>query len=107
MLHALSADDRRFGWWAGTGLCAGLALFSKYTAVLPIGGAFLYLLTSRTHRHWLGRWQPYAAVGLAALVFAPVLIWNATHGWASFAFQGDRAVGLRFHPFAPLATLGR
>jgi hypothetical protein len=106
LLHALSADDRRFGWWAGTGLCAGLALCSKYTAVLPIGGAFLYLLTSRTHRRWLGRWQPYAAVGLAALVFAPVLIWNATHGWASFAFQGDRAVGLRFHPFAPLTTLG-
>jgi len=81
-------------------------LFSKYTAVLPIGGALLYLLTSRTHRYWLGRWQPYAALGLAALVFSPVLIWNATHGWASFAFQGDRAVGLRFHPLAPLATLG-
>nr|WP_294524261.1 glycosyltransferase family 39 protein [uncultured Rhodopila sp.] len=106
LLNALSSDDHRFGWWAGLGVCAGLALFSKYTAVLPIGGAFLYLLTSRTHRHWLGRWQPYAAVGLAVLVFSPVLIWNATHGWASFAFQGDRAVGLRFHPLAPLATLG-
>jgi hypothetical protein len=106
LLHALSSDDRRFGWWAGTGLCAGLALFSKYTAILPIGGAFLFLLTSRTHRFWFGRWQPYAAAGLAALVFSPVLIWNATHGWASFAFQGDRAVGLRFHPLAPLATLG-
>jgi hypothetical protein len=106
LLHALSADDARFGWWAGTGLCAGLALFSKYTAILPIGGAFLYLLTSKTHRYWLYRWQPYAAAGLAALVFSPVLIWNATHGWASFAFQGDRAVGLRFQPLAALATLG-
>jgi hypothetical protein len=106
LLHALSADGRRFGWWAGVGVCAGLALFSKYTAILPIGGAFLYLLTNRIHRHWLVRWQPYAAVALAALVFSPVLIWNATHGWASFAFQGDRAVGLQFHPFAPLTTLG-
>jgi hypothetical protein len=106
LLHALSADEARFGWWAGTGLCAGLALFSKYTAILPIGGAFLYLLTSKTHRYWLYRWQPYAAAGLAALVFSPVLIWNATHGWASFAFQGDRAVGLRFQPLAALATLG-
>jgi hypothetical protein len=35
-----------------------------------------------------------------------VIAWNATHGWASFAFQGQRAVGLRFHPFAPFQTLG-
>ena len=41
------------------------------------------------------------------LVFSPVLIWNATHGWASFAFQGDRAVGLRFRPLLPMQTLGR
>jgi hypothetical protein len=39
-------------------------------------------------------------------VFAPVLLWNATHGWASFAFQGDRAAGLRLRPWMPLVTLG-
>ena len=27
------------------------------------------------------------------------------HGWASFAFQGDRAMGLRFRPLLPLQTL--
>ena len=32
-------------------------------------------------------------------------MWNATHGWASFAFQGERATGLRFHPFAPFIVL--
>jgi dolichol-phosphate mannosyltransferase len=32
--------------------------------------------------------QPYAAVLLAALLFAPVVIWNYTHDWASFRFQG-------------------
>jgi len=105
LLHALSADDRRLGWWAGAGLCAGLALFSKYTAALPIGGAFLYLLTSRRHRHWFSRWAPYVALTIAVLVFSPVLIWNATHGWASFAFQGDRAAGMSFRPLAPLTTL--
>jgi hypothetical protein len=42
---------------------------------------------------------------LALAVFAPVPVWNALHGWASFAFQGDRAVGLRFHPLAPVVTL--
>src|ERR1700693_5035803 len=37
LLHALPAKDpdafdwRAAGWWAATGLCAGLALFSKYS----------------------------------------------------------------------------
>ncbi len=38
-------------------------------------------------------------------LFSPVLIWNADHGWASFAFQGARAGAAKFRPFAPVATL--
>jgi len=98
-------DEARLGWWAGAGVCAGLALFSKYSAILPMGGALLYLASSRTHRHLLARPGPYVAVALSVVVFSPVLAWNATHGWASFAFQGDRALGLRFRPLAPLTTL--
>lgn len=106
LLHALPEAGRRaLGWWVAAGLCAGLALFSKYSAVLTIGGVWLYLLTSRQHRHWLMRPEPYVALFLAAVVFSPVMIWNATHGWASFAFQADRAVGLRFRPLMPVQTL--
>jgi 4-amino-4-deoxy-L-arabinose transferase-like glycosyltransferase len=99
-------EGGRVGWWCAAGLCAGLALLSKYSAILTIGGAFLYLLTSPAHRRWLLQPGPYVAALVALAVFSPVLIWNASHGWASFAFQGDRAVGLRFQPFAPFATLG-
>ena len=116
LLHALPAIGwrapgwqalgwRALGWWAAAGVCAGLALFSKYSAVLTIGGAFLYLLTSRQHRRWLARPEPYVAAALALAVFSPVLIWNASHGWASFAFQGDRAQGLRFRPLMPIQVL--
>ena len=38
-------------------------------------------------------------------MFAPVLAWNAAHGWASFAFQAGRAAGMHLRPFAPLVTL--
>jgi len=38
-------------------------------------------------------------------VFSPVLFWNATHGWASLAFQGARAAGAHVRPFAPIVTL--
>ncbi len=107
LLYALPASGRRAaGWWAAAGVCSGLALFSKYSAVLTIAGAFLYLVAEPVHRHWLRRPHPYLAAILAVLVFSPVAIWNATHGWASFAFQADRALGFRFRPWMPLQTLG-
>ena len=107
LVHALPARGRAAtAWWIGAGLCAGIALFSKYTAVLTIGGAFVYLLTSPVHRRWLARPEPYLAGVLALAVFAPVVFWNATHHWASFAFQGDRALGLRFRPWQVFVVLG-
>jgi hypothetical protein len=104
LVHAVQAPGTAWRWWIGAGLCAGLALFSKYSAGLVILGALAFLLADRRGRAWLGRPQPWVAGLLALAVFAPVLAWNATHGWASFAFQGDRAVGLRFHPLAPLTV---
>jgi 4-amino-4-deoxy-L-arabinose transferase-like glycosyltransferase len=110
VLRAVEADSgRAWRWWLGAGLCAGLAMLSKYTAVLPIMGFLAYLLISPRHRFWLRRAEPYAAGALALLAFAPVLLWNAQHGWASFAFQGARggsAGGGRLHPLAPFAVLG-
>lgn len=93
-------------WWVGAGICAGLALFAKYSAVLTIAGAFLFLLLSPAHRHLLRRPGPWIAGLLAIAVFSPVILWNATHDWASFAFQGQRAAGPRFRPLAPLEVLG-
>ncbi len=107
LVRALPATGGRARlWWLACGLFAGLALFSKYSAILWVGGAFAYLLSSRAHRHWLAHPAPWLAALLAALIFSPVAVWNAWHGWASFAFQGDRAIGLRFHPFAPFIVLG-
>jgi 4-amino-4-deoxy-L-arabinose transferase-like glycosyltransferase len=106
LVHALPArGPSAAAWWVGAGLCAGLALFSKYTAALTIGGALAYLLASPAHRRWLARPHPYLAALLALAVFSPVVAWNAAHHWASFAFQGERAAGLRFHPWQPVAVL--
>jgi 4-amino-4-deoxy-L-arabinose transferase-like glycosyltransferase len=92
-------------WWLGAGLCAGLALLSKYSAVLVLAGAALYLLSSRVHRFSLASPKPWLALLIALLMFAPVVAWNAAHGWVSFAFQGGRAEGAHFSPLAPLITL--
>ena len=107
LVHALPARGRiAWAWWLGAGACAGLALFSKYTAILTLAGAGLYLLITPRDRRWLGHPAPYVAVLLAALIFSPVVVWNATHGWASFAFQGSRATGLSFRPAQLFIVLG-
>src|SRR5208283_2651614 len=76
--------------WIGAGLSIGIGLMSKYTIGLLGIAAFVFMLLDPPSRRWLCRWEPYAAVLIAAAVFAPVIIWNATHHWASFAFQTSR-----------------
>jgi 4-amino-4-deoxy-L-arabinose transferase-like glycosyltransferase len=78
-------------WWLAFGLFAGLAMASKYTGVLLGLGVVVWLLASRDAWRWWRDWRLYAGGVVAALVFAPVIAWNAAHGWASFAKQGGRA----------------
>jgi len=105
LIHALRSHGRAgWGWWLATGACAGLALGSKYSAALTLVGAVLFLATEPTSRRWLRRPQPYIAGAAALMVFLPVLIWNARHGWVSFLFQGSRASG-HFRPFGPLSAI--
>lgn len=90
---ALDEDASRMrGWWIGAGLGAGIAALSKYHAVFLFAGALVFLLTSARRRAWLARAEPYVAAVIAIVIAAPVLAWNARHDWASFRFQGGRAV---------------
>jgi len=86
--RALIAGRPRAWIWAG--LSMGLGLLSKYTIALLGAGTFLFMVLDPASRRWFRRWEPYAAVGIAAAVFTPVLLWNAEHEWASFAFQTSR-----------------
>jgi hypothetical protein len=89
------------GWWLAAGACAGLAMLSKYHGVFLLAGTGLFLLTDRHARQWLRHPAPYLAAFVAALVFLPVLLWNAQHDWISFRFQGGRGGhhGLQLLPF--------
>jgi 4-amino-4-deoxy-L-arabinose transferase-like glycosyltransferase len=88
LVRLWQSDDQR--WWLAAGLFGGLALASKYTALLLLPAVALFVLVP----DWRGRQlrSPYLWLGaaLALLVFSPVLIWNANHDWASFRFQLDR-----------------
>ncbi|MGA2492621.1 MAG: glycosyltransferase family 39 protein [Roseiarcus sp.] len=80
-----------FGLWLVAGLWLGLAGLSKYNAVLPALGIVGFVALAPRQRSWLARPAPYLAALVALVVVAPVLAWNARHGWVSFAFQGARA----------------
>jgi 4-amino-4-deoxy-L-arabinose transferase-like glycosyltransferase len=86
--RAQRSGDAR--WWLAAGVFAGGALLSKYTAVLLGFGLVLWLVLLPEARRWLLRWQLWAGGALAVVLFAPVLLWNAAHEWASFAKQGGR-----------------
>jgi 4-amino-4-deoxy-L-arabinose transferase-like glycosyltransferase len=102
LARLLRTGDGR--WWLVAGLCAGLALDSKYTAVLLAPSILLWVAVTPTLRPWLKRPHPWAAALVALAVFSPVLAWNAAHGWASFAKQGGRAGD--FAPGRALQYLG-
>lgn len=86
------SGSRAWIFWLGAGLCLGLALASKYTAILLVPGLMLFVLTGGPRRRgWLLRLQPYIAVIAVVLPLLPVLVWNAENGWVSFLYQGGRA----------------
>ncbi len=74
-------------WWMATGLALGAAFTAKYTSIfLPIAVLIAVLIRGEL-RVRLREPGPYIACLLAALVFLPVLLWNAQHQWISFVFQ--------------------
>ena len=90
---SVALEQPRRTWpWVWVGLAWGGAMLSKYHAIFLPAGMLLFLIVHRPLRHWLARPGPYLAVGMGLVVFSPVLVWNASHGWASFLFQGGRAV---------------
>lgn len=97
-------DEEKGTWLLLAGLATGLAALGKYTGWLLAPQIFLALLTDpRGRRMLLGPW-PYLGLLLGLLAFAPVLIWNAEHGWVSFGFQfGKRARGMAVP--SPVRTL--
>ncbi len=105
---AFGANTRRpLLLWSGVGLCLGLAMLSKYNALLLVPGTVLFVSTQRGQRRWLWHPGPYIALLIAAAVFSPAIVWNAKHGWVSFAFQGKRGASFDgFHVEWLLRSMG-
>jgi hypothetical protein len=74
--------------WVLAGVASGLALLSKYPGVLLAG---IFLVTAvRMRRLPAGAW---VTALLGALLFLPVVLWNAHREWVGFAFQLKHGLG--------------
>jgi 4-amino-4-deoxy-L-arabinose transferase-like glycosyltransferase len=92
-------------WWLIVGLGLGLGGLAKYHAVLIGLGVFAFLLATAKGRRALVTPWPWLAASLALALVSPVLIWNAQHGWVSFAFQAGRTQGAGVAPWLIPASL--
>jgi len=86
--RALIGDQSR-AWWSA-GICLGLGMISKYSIALLGPVAVAFMAWDPPSRRWWRRSEPYIGALLALAIFSPVIIWNAQHEWASFAFQTSR-----------------
>ena len=77
-----TVKENKVGGWYLTGTLVGLGLLCKLTMLLFAPGVLLFLLFSPASRKWLLSPHPYLAFGIALLLFAPVVVWNAQHSWA-------------------------
>lgn len=90
LLYALASPLRSMAslvWWALTGAALGVAMLSKYTAVLMPGAVALACLAHPALRKRFAEPGPYVATVVAGLLFAPVVVWNWFYDWVSFRFQ--------------------
>jgi len=92
--------------WLFVGLVLGLTFMTKYHAVFLVYGTGLFALFNKDARKWILHPGPYLAIGVAAIISLPVLIWNLQNDMASFSFQGSRALGNQFRPEWLLRMIG-
>lgn len=89
----------RLGDWLLMGAATGLAFEAKYSAALLAAGFSIAVLIIPAWRRQLLTPKPWLALVALFAVFAPNILWNASHGWATFLKQGGRVA--REAPFAP------
>jgi hypothetical protein len=71
-------------WWLGAGAAAGIGLESDNLVVLLLIGLAIGILAS-DHRPVLRTRWPWLGAGIAAVIWAPNVIWQAAHGWPQLA----------------------
>jgi 4-amino-4-deoxy-L-arabinose transferase-like glycosyltransferase len=85
--------DRRPRYWIYLGITLGIGLEVKYTVVGLILGMGVAVLLTPALRRELRTKYPWIAVGLALLIWAPNLAWQATEGFPTLIYITNHGGG--------------
>jgi dolichyl-phosphate-mannose-protein mannosyltransferase len=103
LVRLLGGADPRL--WLLFGAVAGVGLETKHSMLLLGFGVFLGVLLSPARRLLASPW-PWLGGLLAALLFAPNLLWEVRHGWPTLEFARNAEAGKNVH-YSPLAFFGQ
>jgi hypothetical protein len=91
-LLVLLVDRSRPALWILLGIVMGLGLLNKIDFLWFGVGLAAGLLLTDMRKHLKTPW-PYAAAGIAFLVFSPFILWNVTHDFAHIEFIRNATAG--------------
>jgi hypothetical protein len=74
--------------WLWFGAAAGFGLMNKISILFLLFGMGAGLLFTRQRRHLASGWF-WAGAGIAALLFLPYVLWQASHGWPTREFMSN------------------
>lgn len=98
---AATGDDRL---WLPFGVVAGLGLLNKISVLFLGTGLVVGLVATPMRRH-LRSPRLYQGGGIAALLFAPHVVWQIANGWPTLEFI-DNAKRYKMVALAPMDFLG-
>ncbi|HEY7331301.1 MAG TPA: glycosyltransferase family 39 protein [Gemmataceae bacterium] len=70
--------------WPLLGFVLGLGILAKYTMIVWLPSAALFLVTTPEYRRLLWSRGSFVMLAVAGFCCLPILIWNAQHDWATF-----------------------
>lgn len=83
-LAARAFDERRMRWFVYLGIALGFALLSRFFAWALLLGIVAAACMPEHRPVW--RRGLFASLVIALALYLPFVLWNAQHGWISFAF---------------------
>lgn len=96
-------------YWIAAFVFLGLAVLTKYTALILYPSLILFLLFNKEQRTIFFKKQFVLGHLVFLLLLLPVLIWNSEHQWVNFAHNAShivRSKGVHLQPFYVLDLLG-
>ncbi|MCC6156794.1 MAG: glycosyltransferase family 39 protein [Deltaproteobacteria bacterium] len=102
--RAVLHDEPR--WWYVAAVCATIALYAKFSAVILAPAVLIAAIACGRTAHVLRRPHAYLAALGVAILFVPALAWNAQHDWVAYLAVTKLSTNAAFTLADRVASLG-